>query len=206
VRKVRRRSNNKNTFRTFKVKERTSPMVFGYFTLAGIAFVGDKQTTQQVLRNAAVKVYDFDNRGFSEVRGCGYIKLGGTYMIDQVQLSRLQGLHVKDLRGGFHSINPPIVVPDMKRWRGWKYVYGDKILSNAPVGEWYPAKPEPKPRSPIRTLILSTYKPGMGVHQIFEQISPTNPSITEKQVKRTFRRLQKAKLIGNETQVNAESK
>ena len=140
IRKVKRRG--EKFTRTFRVRgKRPTPRVFGYFTISGITFVSDgKMDISEELKKAGVKVYDYDNTGFAEQRGCGFVKVGGTYIVDEVQLGRLENLKIKDIRGGFIPINPPIYVPGLKRFRGWKYVYGDNILNRQPISTWFPEK------------------------------------------------------------------
>jgi len=125
-------------WRTFRVKKRGVPEVFGYFTISRIIMVGCGGVDLPAeLKRRGVEVYDVSNKAFEEMRGCGFVVIGGMYLIDDVELARLKGLPIDSIGGGLKLINPTIVVEGLKRFRGWRYVDGDKILNRRPIEEWF---------------------------------------------------------------------
>jgi hypothetical protein len=137
VRKIQHKRDVKK-WRTFRVKKRSVPEVFGYFTISKIIMVGGKGVNLPAeLKRRGVEVYDVSNKAFGEMRGCGFVVVGGVYLIDDIELARLKGLPVDSVGGGLKLINPTIVAEGLKRFRGWKYVDGEKLLSGEPIEEWF---------------------------------------------------------------------
>jgi len=116
-----------------KAKKRGVPRVFGYFTIQSILVVGAKDIAERegikIQRVAEAEIGSFERRG------CGLLQIGGTYLVSDEDMKKLQK-HADMAKGQLQTITPPIEVPELKRFRGYKYVDGDAILNRLPIDQW----------------------------------------------------------------------
>lgn len=115
-------------------KDRLNGQVFAYFTIKGILVVGNAHLLREVDESIIQRVEPQEVEEWQE-RGCGYLRVGGTYFVSEEDMRRLQ----RNAEGYLGSIVPleeplPFKKP---RWRGFKYVDGDAILEGRPYSQWF---------------------------------------------------------------------
>lgn len=114
-------------------KKRGVPRIFGYFTIQSILVVGAKDIAERegikIQRVAEAEIGSFGKRG------CGLLQIGGVYLVSDEDMKKLQK-HADMAKGQLQLITPPVEVPELQRFRGYKYVDGDAILSRLPMEQW----------------------------------------------------------------------
>ena len=115
-------------------KPKFQPRVFAYFTIRGILVVGD---ARMIAEKEGVKLQKIDGAtaaGFQK-RGCGSLVVGATYFVSEEDMAKLQK-YADSVEGHINVIEPPIPV-SFGRFRGYKYVVGDRILNREPEEAWF---------------------------------------------------------------------
>lgn len=130
-----------------KAKERGVPRVFGYFTIQSILVVGAKEIAEK--EGVKIQRIDESEIGSFEKRGCGFLQVGGTYLVSDEDMKKLQK-HADMAKGQLQLIKPPIVCPNLKRFRGYKYVDGEAILSGLPIDQWFTKVKEVRTKPKIK--------------------------------------------------------
>lgn len=113
-----------------------TPRIFGYFTIDSILVVG---------ASSLLEKYDLDAKHLQPLdpkdlatfpdRGCGKLVAGGMYLVSNDDMKKLQA-HAKMARGTITLMKPtPIVEKSLKRFRGYKYIAGDVLLTTRNVAE-----------------------------------------------------------------------
>jgi hypothetical protein len=131
-------------FRSFKVKRKSEmvPKVFGYFIPSGIMLVGEdfKKVMDKLPDKSVIVSSPIANK--VERRGCGFLAIGGIYLVDPRTMQTIFDIAHKECKQGFlkgqglQLIEPPIPAR-VPRFRGLKRVNGDAILARRPVEEWW---------------------------------------------------------------------
>jgi len=116
-----------------KAKKRGVPRVFGYFTIQSILVVGAKEIAEK--EGVKIQKVEESEIGSFEERGCGFLQIGGTYLVSDEDMKRLQK-HADMAKGQLQLIAPPLEAPALKRFRGYKYVDGEAILAGLPMESW----------------------------------------------------------------------
>jgi hypothetical protein len=136
-------------FRTFRVRRkcRSTPKVFGYFVPTGIMIPGKaRRAILDKYRDRIVEI-PIEAVGRVQLRGCGKLIIGALYLVDGLTLQEVYralrtdpDLRVKELvveGSTFRVIDPPVLAPGLKRFRGLMRVNGDAILARRPAEAWW---------------------------------------------------------------------
>jgi len=112
-------------------KKKGLPRLFGYFTINGILVVG----AEELMKKEGVQVISASAAASFEERGCGMLVVGGTYLVSDEDIAKLQK-HADMAKGQLKFIDPrkPVNLP---RFRGYRYIRGDKVLAGANQDEWF---------------------------------------------------------------------
>lgn len=123
------------------------PHVIGYGVVTGILVVGSHSMYEKLAERGINAIYLSSAMiRYTPIRGCGTLKIGGTYLVDAQTLQSLVdsgALKREDVTGlelhpsTFVELNPPIPAPGLPRWRGLRPVYGEAILQRRPWQEWF---------------------------------------------------------------------
>ena len=117
--------------------------VFAYCVIRGISYIVKPGVDiPEELKKRGVTKYEYvpGGFGFRNERGCGSLQIGGTYLLSEEDLEKCKDLAESGtLNGNIQVIDPPIEFDKnvIKRFRGYRYVDGDKILARAPPEEWF---------------------------------------------------------------------
>lgn len=126
------------------------PKVFAYFTMH-ILVVGAKKA-QELIEQGEIQVISASSAASFEKRGCGRLRLGGCYFVSSEDMEKIQE-HADMAKGDISLIDPPISYPGFKRFRGYKYVFGDRILAGDPSQEWFEVEEIRKENATIRKVL-----------------------------------------------------
>jgi len=129
------------------------PKVFGYFTMH-ILVVGAKKA-QELVEQGEIQVISASTASTFQKRGCGSLRLGGCYFVSSEDMEKIQA-HADMAKGDIELIDPPISYPGFKRFRGFKYVLGDRILAGYPSQEWFEVEETRKENANIRKLLAES--------------------------------------------------
>jgi len=111
--------------------------IFGYYLINGIEAVLKKGMSKKELKEKGVTVVDVVTVGRRPKRGCGYQLSGGFYVVSAGDMDKLrEDIATGDFSGTITLIKPPIPL-HIKRFRGYKYVNGNKILEHEAEEAWY---------------------------------------------------------------------
>jgi hypothetical protein len=119
-------------------KDRLTGQVFGYFTVEGVLVVGDSamqlMLDQFEQEGKLQKIKANEVKEFHE-RGCGFLSIGGTYLVSNEDMRLLQS-HADSFLGQVTEMGKTVKFKG-KRWRGYKYVDGDAILAGKRASTWF---------------------------------------------------------------------
>jgi len=110
------------------------PRIFAYFVIRGILVVGNPKTIAQ---REGINITVIDEAKISSFpkRGCGQLRVNGIYLVSEEDLEKLKG-YASGVEGQIEVLETPIPV-SFKRFRAFKYVLGDRILSGQPEETWF---------------------------------------------------------------------
>jgi hypothetical protein len=116
--------------------------VRAYFVINGIEFIVKKGVDlTKEMQERGVKPISVEDLTNEPERGCGFRHVGALYIVSEEDMEKLRDLAEKtDIQGHIYEINPPIPFPE-RRFRGFKYVDGDKILNREPFESWFKEVP-----------------------------------------------------------------
>jgi len=120
-----------------KQKKRGVPRVFAYFVVKGIAYIVKKGVDlPKEFEKRGVKAYEYKPGafGFNDERGCGSLQIGGVYLLSEEDLEKCRDLAESGLlKGNIQVLNPPIEVPGLNRFRGYRCIDGDELLKTGDI-------------------------------------------------------------------------
>jgi len=115
-----------------------TPVIFAYSKIEGILVVGEK--AKEAIEKEGIKDYQYvppDKVSSFQKRGCGFLHIDGIYLVSDKDMEKLQK-YADSVTGQIFELDPWVEFP-YPRFRGIKYVYGDKILSGKNnVMSWFP--------------------------------------------------------------------
>lgn len=143
IRRVQQKKPDRKKWRTFRIKKKgpTTPYVFGYFIPTGILI---SCRAARTIAEHLKKKYNIVEVPFEKInnveRGCGYLKEGGMYLMDDKAFMEALKMveemkEIGFIKGGFTELNPWIPVPGLKRFRALKKIDGEKLLKEGKVVE-----------------------------------------------------------------------
>jgi hypothetical protein len=138
-----------------KEGEEADPDIAGYifaqFTVAGIMTVGPVNlnvgSAELPIQKAEIsQIGDFPERG------CGYLVPGGTYLVSEPDMRAFVSREDKiDVLGNIEVYEEPIALSqEFGKYRGYRYIDGDKLLEGEPEEEWMDVDKIKKSNSRVR--------------------------------------------------------
>jgi hypothetical protein len=112
---------------------RGEPVIFGYFTINSIVYITEAgMNVPEELKKLGVDTYEYQpgNFGFNDERGCGSLKVGGTYFLSEESMEKVKELASStELESkSVHIFKTPIPAKDIKRFRGIKEIPTPKSM------------------------------------------------------------------------------
>lgn len=121
-----------------KPRKRRKPRVFAYYVVRGVEAVRRKGFPSKELEKMGVRPVDRRTVLRRPSRGCGFQVPGGLYLVSAEDMDKVPDRVKKgDLGETVKRIVPPVET-SLKRYRGFRYVLGDRI-GIAPEEEWFKA-------------------------------------------------------------------
>jgi len=111
--------------------------IFAYFTINAVEYVvGPGHNLPQELAERGVKPVSIETIISEPERGCGKRQVGAIYLVSSEDMEKLRDLADEtDLHGKITLVTPVIPYP-WKRFRGFKYCWGDVILARQTRYDW----------------------------------------------------------------------
>ena len=112
--------------------------VFAYYVVRGLAYVTrpDVDLDEELARRG-VKPVRVEQARLIPRRGCGYLQVGGFYLLSEEDMERVADLAASSmLEGRITLIRPPVPYHG-GAFRGIRYVHGNRILARRPEHTWF---------------------------------------------------------------------